>query len=296
MNPQNLPTIGIIGVGKLGLSLTRILRRAGYPVIGMSLDPMDEFRELGGTVVQSARDIGAQADITIECLGSEPAATALLPQYLEGSTAGKAYISLSTYHPEFKEAEGKTLKQHGIDYIDATISGGPARLDKGESIIYVGSDDPAIIERCAPLLSVITRQWHHSGTVGSAAKLKLVNNALGFVHNVATAEALALAEKMGLDPERVIPLLAGGTGSSTSLLVRGPLMARRDYDPPSGDMAGAVLVLDTILDFAQQHGAKMTLLDQAGSFYRRALEQGLHKRDIAEVYEMICPKTPEKPA
>lgn len=293
MTQQNLPTVGIIGVGKLGLSLTRILRRAGYPVIGMSLDPMDEFRELGGIVTDNAREIASQADVAIECLGSEPASKALLPQFLEGSAASKTYISLSTYHPSFKEAESRLLREHGVDYIDATISGGPARLDKGESIIYVGSDDPAVVERCAPLLSDITRQWHYSGNVGSAAKLKLVNNALGFVHNVATAEALALAEKMGLDPLRVIKLLAGGTGSSTSLLVRGPLMARRDYDPPSGDMAGAVLVLDTILDIAQQHDAQMTLLDQAGIYYRRALQEGRHKQDIAEVYEMIFPKDQE---
>ncbi|MEM5383296.1 NAD(P)-binding domain-containing protein [Paraburkholderia phymatum] len=290
MSDKNRPIVGIIGVGKLGLSLARILLSKGYGVIGASLEHNAEFERLGARYVEDATAIATQSDIAIECVGSESAASHLGQAYLAGAAAGKVYVSLSTFHPDFKEEQSRLLDAGGAAYVDATISGGPARLEAGEATLFVGCDDKTVVDRCAPLFSDMTNRWYYTGEVGSASKLKLVNNALGFVHNVAVAEALALAEKMKLDPLRVIEFLAGGTGSSTALTVRGPLMARRDYGPPSGDMAGAVVVLDVMLEMAQKHDAHMTLLEQAGKFYRRALDEGRHGQDIAQVYEMINPR------
>lgn len=290
MSQKDLPTIGILGVGKIGLSVARRLLAVGYPVVGVSLEPLDEFVSLGGRALGNGKEVGEEASIVIEVLGSEPAFEALVHGE-QGLTRAnpcktKALLALSSHHLEFKQAQQERLLEQGIQLLDATVSGSPNRVDSGESIIFVGGDK-AVVDSIAPVLDVVSPLWRHVGEFGAATKLKFVNNTLSFIHGLAAAEALALATRMDLDPKYVVECLEHGTGGSAAFSFRGPKMAARKY-PVTGDLRGALQVIESILEMADQVDADMPLMNRAVSYYRRAVhDENLGDEDVAQLYELL---------
>lgn len=293
MSKATLPTIGILGVGKIGLSVARRLLAAGYPVVGMAREPLDEFVSLGGQVAETGKAIGEAADIIIEVLGSEAAFEALVfgeDGLTKASNPNPKYLlALSSHHLEFKQAQQERLLSHKIHLLDATVSGSPIRVDTGKSIIFVGGEK-STVEKLRPVLDVVSPLWRHVGDFGAATKLKFVNNTLSFIHGLAAAEALALATRMGLDPEYVVECLEHGTGGSAAFSFRGPNMARRQY-PVTGDLRGALLVIESILEMAREVDAEMPLMSSAVGYYQRAVhEEGLGAEDVAQLYELLIAK------
>jgi len=290
MSKTDLPTIGILGVGKIGLAVARRLLTAGYPVIGMALQPLDEFKALGGQIATSGQEIGQAASIVFEILGSEAAFEELIWGD-RGLTKAQnpnpqTLIALSSHHLEFKQAQREKLAAHNIQLLDATVSGSPPRVETGKSIIFVGGDT-SVIDKCATVIETVSPMWRHVGEFGAATKLKFVNNTLSFIHNLSAAEALALATRMGLDPKHVVECLEHGTGGSAAFSFRGPKMAERNY-PVTGDLRGALLVIESILEMANQVNAEMPLMSQALTYYKRAVdERGLGDEDVAQLYELL---------
>lgn len=291
MNKNGLPTVGILGVGKIGLSVARRLLAAGHPVIGLSRDPLDEFVRLGGRVAESGQQIGQEADVVIDVLGSETGFETLVHGengLVKAARPGQIVIALSSHHLEFKNAQKVRLAALGIRLVDATVSGSPNRIDDGQARVFVAGEK-SLIDDCAPVLSVITPHWHLVGEFGAATRLKFVNNTLSFIHGLAAAEALALAVKMDLDPKKVVELLEHGTGGSAAFSFRGPKMAERRY-PVTGDLRGATLVIDSILEMAEQVDADMPLMTRAADYFHRAVDQmGLSDEDVAQLFELLIP-------
>lgn len=289
MNKSELPTIGILGVGKIGLSVAMRLLSAGYPVVGISREPMDAFVATGGKAVATGAELAGLVDIYIECLGNEAGFEAVVhgPQgVVRNARKGQVMIALSSDRLQFKEAQLQRLAEYGVSHIDATISGGPSKVDDGGAIIYLGGD-AGLIEQCKPVLDAITPTWHHVGDHGAATKLKFVNNTLSFVHNLAAAEAMALSVKLGLDPVKVVEFLKGGTAASPGLLLRGPKMAVRKYEPVTGDFHGALIVLESILEMADEVKADLPLLRTSREYYQQGVDEGLAEHDVAELFELV---------
>lgn len=289
MDTEKKPSIGIMGAGKIGLSVAKKLLAAGYPVIGLAREPLDALVAAGGRVASSGAELAAQSEIVVECLGSQSGFEAVVhgtDGFLTQAKPGQIIIALSSDSLQFKRDQAENLARHGIGHLDATVSGGPTKIDEGKAIIFIGGDEE-LVSQCQSVLDSITPTWHHVGDHGSATKLKFVNNTLSFVHNLAAAEALALSVKLGLDPNKVVELLKNGTGSSPALILRGPKMATRQYEPVTGDMHGALIVLDAILALAHEQDADLPLLTKAGEYYRRAVAEGRGDQDVAQLFELV---------
>lgn len=282
------PVVGILGVGKIGMSVARRLLADGYPVIGLSLDPLDELVRLGGRTATTGEAVGRECDIVIEVLGSEPAFDSVVfgeNGLVKSARPGTTMVTLSSYPLAFKEAQTPRLAAHGLRQIDAAVSGSPTKVDAGEAIIFAAGD-AALLEAAGAVLASISPQWVNVGAFGHATKLKFVNNTLSFVHNLAAAEALALGVRLGLDGKDMVKWLGQGTGGSAALSFRGPKMAERRY-PVTGDLGGAMLVVHSILDAAASVNAEMPLMSRSAELYQRAIDQGLADEDVAQLFELL---------
>ena len=156
----------------------------------------------------------------------------------------------------------------------------------GDAVTYA-SGDPEILEQCASVLAAYSCRVLLVGQFGNGSRLKLVANHLVAVHNVAAAEAVALAMRLGLDVHSVLGALTEGAGTSRMLEVRGPMMAERTYQPATmrADLFGKDLAL--IADLARQSGARTPVFDASVAVYAQALAEGHAEDDTASVLEVL---------
>jgi 3-hydroxyisobutyrate dehydrogenase-like beta-hydroxyacid dehydrogenase len=151
--------------------------------------------------------------------------------------------------------------------------------------VYASGDRRAY-RQVTPMLNAIARAHYHVGPFGAGSKTKFVANLLVAIHNVAAAEALALARKAGLDPATTLKVIAEGAGSSRMLQVRGPMMVKGDYSK-------ALMKLDIwrkdmriIADFARDAGARTPLFTATAPIYTAATRGG-GDRDTGAVYAVL---------
>lgn len=216
MNPR---FIGVIGVGAMGIGVAESLLRAGYQtyVRDIIAERMTEAEKLGAIACASpaamARDVEVIIILVVDAMQVEDvlfgvggAASAL--------AAGSVVIVSSTLAPSYVEALAPRLARLQLSMLDAPVSGGPARAAAGTMTVMVAGETQAY-QRCADLLSKISGKLFHVGdAVGTASKIKLVNNLLAGVNLVASAEAMALAIRLGLDPQTVFDVINGSSGAS----------------------------------------------------------------------------------
>jgi 3-hydroxyisobutyrate dehydrogenase len=215
----SIESVGILGAGLMGLGMACSAARAGFRVVVRDIDPAREAlaREAGLTVVPTAAALARNADVLLIVLvdagqiddalaGSEGVLAALSP--------GRLVLVCSTIGPEDSERICARISATGAFAIDAPISGGPARAHAGSlSMMLAGL--PASLEAARPLLeAVATRHFVIGERQGDAARAKLVNNLMAGIHLMAAAEAVALAERLGLDPAQITDLVSASSGQS----------------------------------------------------------------------------------
>ena len=126
-----------------------------------------------------------------------------------------------------------------------------------------------------------------SGAFGAASQVKLINNLLVAINIAATAEAMALGLKAGVDVTLMIKAIATGSGGSTQFAIRAPWMAQRRFIPAQGTMPALHHYFDMIGDFADEVGVATPMLDRAGELFERFMAMGLDDRDGAAMIDVI---------
>jgi 3-hydroxyisobutyrate dehydrogenase-like beta-hydroxyacid dehydrogenase len=283
--------VAVIGLGIMGGAIAANLVRAGHPVRGFDLDAarVAAARDAGVAITTSATQCAAGCRVILASLPSDRAldstVDALLAQ--RASLAGDAVlVELSTLSPEAKSRSEARLAAAGVAMLDCPISGTGAQAVTGDLVLY-SSGDEAAVRRCEPVLRAFSRAVHYVGAFGNGMRLKLVANLLVAVHNVATAEAIALAKRAGLDPAQACELLGGGAGASRILQLRGPMMAAGVFEPATMKLDVWQKDLDLIAGFAQALDARTPLFDATLPLYAAALQAGLGRQDTAAVFRAI---------
>jgi len=220
--------LGIVGVGNMGLAMALRLRDLGRDVHVRDIDAARE----GVAVAAGARRAATAAELASHCelvvvavvdaaqtedvlFGADGAAAAMRPQ--------ACVVLCPTIAPASTEAIAARLAAIGVDAIDAPMSGGPARARSGTMSLMVACPD-RVFARWRPLLESLADPVFRIGArVGDGARTKLVNNLLAAINLVGAAEALALAERVGLDPARTLAVVERSSGQSW---IGGDRMAR----------------------------------------------------------------------
>jgi 3-hydroxyisobutyrate dehydrogenase-like beta-hydroxyacid dehydrogenase len=281
--------VGLIGIGKIGLPVADNLIKSGYRVIGYRRSSLDEFAKIGGVPARSAADVGAQADVVLTCLPSTEALDDVVhgPHgLLHSARPGQIVAELGSHPVPDKKRQIALLAERGVTFIDGEVSGTPGMVAARKAVVYLAGDAQA----CKKLEAVVagfTDSCLYFGEFGAASRVKLINNLLVAINIAATAEAMALGLKAGVDVPLMIKAIATGSGGSTQFAIRGPWMAERRFTPVQGSAGTLAHYFDMIADFAATVGVVTPLLDCVVPLYRRCMEMGLGDKDVAVMVDVL---------
>jgi 3-hydroxyisobutyrate dehydrogenase-like beta-hydroxyacid dehydrogenase len=284
-----MATIGFVGVGKIGMPISENLIKSGHRVVGYRRSSLAEFEKIGGIPARSAAEVGAQADIVFSCLPSSEALEEVVqgPEGLvHAARPGQIVIELGSHPVPIKERQIAPLARKGAAFIDGEVSGTPGMVSARKGVIYLAGDADA----CKKLESVVAGfadSCLYFGEFGAASRVKLVNNLLVAINIAATAEAMALGLKAGVDVPLMIKAIATGSGGSTQFGIRAPWMAERRFLPAQGTVPGLQHYFDMIGGFADSVGVATPMLDCAAALYERFMAMGLGEYDCAAMVDVV---------
>jgi 3-hydroxyisobutyrate dehydrogenase-like beta-hydroxyacid dehydrogenase len=285
-----MKTIGVVGVGKIGLPIAGNLIKSGYRVVGYRRSSLAEFEKIGGVPARSAADVGAQADLVFSCLPSTEALDDVVhgPRGLiHAARPGQIVVELGSHPVPDKTRQIALLAQKGATFIDGEVSGTPGMVAARKAVIYLAGDAEACKTAEQVVVAGFADTCLYFGEFGAASRVKLVNNLLVAVHIAATAEAVALGLKAGVDVPLMIKAIASGSGGSTQFAIRAPWMAERRFFPVQGTAGTLRHYFGMIADFADSAGVATPLLDCVAPLYERFKEMGLDNKDVAAMIDVI---------
>jgi 3-hydroxyisobutyrate dehydrogenase len=284
-----METVGLIGVGKIGLPIAENLIKSGYRVLGYRRSSLDESEQIGGIAARSAADVGAVADIVLTCLPSAEALDDVVlgkAGLVHTARPGQIVVELGSHLVPDKERQIAPLAARGAVFLDGEVGGTPGMVRARKAVVYLAGDAEAA-RKAEQVVRGFSDIVHYFGAFGAASKVKLINNLLVAVHIAASAEAMALALKAGVDVELIIKAVAAGNGGSTQFGIRAPWMAQRRFLPAQGTTTGLAHYFELIGDTAARVGAATPLLDRAVELYQRCIDMGLGEHDNAIMVDVI---------
>jgi 3-hydroxyisobutyrate dehydrogenase len=284
-----METVGFVGVGKIGMPISENLIKGGYRVVGYRRQSLAEFEKIGGVPARSAAEVGAQADVVFSCLPSDEA----LEEVVQGPNGlvhaarpGQVVIELGSYRVPVKARQIEPLAKKGAIFIDGEVAGTPAMVSARKGVVYLAGDEQAC-KRIEPVVAGFADSCIYFGAFGAASRVKLINNLLVSINIAATAEAMALGLKAGVDVDTMIKAVATGSGGSTQFAIRAPWMAQRRFKPLQGTIPGLQHYIDMIGEFADEVGVATPLLDRTAELFDRFVAMGLTDCDGAAMIDVI---------
>src|SRR5512143_1731069 len=230
-----MKTIGFIGLGLMGKPMAKNLLKAGFKltVNSRSPGPVEELASLGATAAHSPRAVAEASEVVITMVPDTPEVEQVVtgPEgILAGARPGLIHIDMSTISPLATRRLAEMEQRAGVTLLDAPVSGGTVGAEAGTLSIMAGGDE-ATFELCRDVFAAMGTRLNYMGPVGAGQSTKACNQIMtGGIYAV-MAEALVLAQKSGLDPAKVVEVLAGGAARCWALEVRAPKILKRDLMP-----------------------------------------------------------------
>jgi 3-hydroxyisobutyrate dehydrogenase-like beta-hydroxyacid dehydrogenase len=281
-------TVGIIGLGIMGGAIARNLIERGWAVVGFDTEPSrrTELELAGVTIVDGAGAVASHATMIMTSLPNADAANAVATQIARCGQPARIVIELSTLTIADKLHFRAILEPAGHVALDCPLSGTGAQAAVRDLVVYA-SGDSAAIARCRSLFADFAKQSADLGAYGNGSRMKFVANHLVAIHNVASAEAMTLAERAGLDLNQVIEMVAPGAGGSRMFQMRAPMMANRSYEPATMRISTWQKDMAIIAEFASELGCETPLFTTTQPVYAQAMAMGLGNQDTAAVFEVL---------
>lgn len=227
--------IGFIGLGIMGGPMAKNLIKAGYPLTVYDIVPekVADAVTAGAQAGSSNKEVAAKSDIVITMLPNSPEVkeAVLGPGgVLEGARAGMILIDMSSIAPLASQEVAAEAKKKGVAMLDAPVSGGEPKAIEGTLAIMVGGPEDTF-EQVKDILAVMGGSVTRVGEIGSGNTTKLANQIIVALNIAAMSEAMVLATKAGVDPERVFEAIKGGLAGSTVLNAKMPLVLAGNFKP-----------------------------------------------------------------
>jgi len=294
------PTIAVLGLGAMGLPMATNLARA-FAVRGFDISQarLDLATAAGITAASSARDAATGSDIVLLAVRNR----AQLDEALYGADGvaevlapGAVILLTSTVGIDAVREVAARLEASGLLLVDAPISGGPVRAGNGDLLVTVGADDPAYAAALPALEQMSSTLVRVGAKPGDGQAMKTVNQLLCGVHIAAGAEALALAEALGLDPAKALETLGAGAAASFMLGDRGPRMLQA-YDADGAEVKSRLDIfvkdMGIVTTAARTVGLATPIAAAAEGLYLIGQAHGQGAQDDSSVIRVIAPQRKE---
>jgi 3-hydroxyisobutyrate dehydrogenase-like beta-hydroxyacid dehydrogenase len=266
-----MPSIGMIGVGSMGMSVARRLGAAGLPLHVYARRPevRAEAESIGATAAESIAAVGARSDVVIVNVFSDEQVREVTlgdDGVVAHMRAGATLVNHATIRPATIEAVAAAAAARGVHTLDCAMSGGPNDIDASRLTLLVGGD-AHVLDELRAILATYSEPILHVGAVGDGQRVKLLNNALFGAQVAMTLRIERCARDLGMDPARVLAAIQACSGDSYALGVavtmgsaEGLIEAARKYIEKDvavvADVASELGVdLGSVLTTAQEIGA-----------------------------------------
>ena len=251
--------VGFIGLGAMGLPMTRHLVDAGHEVMvaSRSRAPIDAAVGFGAMEGDGPRAVVEASDVTILCVPNSPEVIEVIDAALPVIGSDTTIVDTSTIDPEVERAQHERVSATGAKYLEAPLSGGTVGAQKGTLTLMVGGD-AAVLEAARPALDPFAGLIVHVGGPGMGQVVKLCNNLIYAAQMLATAEATVMATKAGVDLAQLYEVLTHSTGDCVAVRTRLPAEGVVPESPASNDWAPGFMtdLMAKDLDLAIRYAAE----------------------------------------
>lgn len=215
--------IGFIGLGRMGRPMAGNMQHKGFSLLVYDIadGPLQELSRLGASTAGSVAELAAECRTIITVLPSHTEVESVIlgaGGVIAHAAPGTLLMDMSTVDPASTDRVAAALVAAGMRFVDAPIGRLASHADRGECLFMVGAGD-ADFEQVRPMLDAMGTDIHHCGPPGSGIRTKLVNNYLAITSCQMNAEALALAQRFGLDLEKTLEVIHGTTATNGQLKV-----------------------------------------------------------------------------
>jgi 3-hydroxyisobutyrate dehydrogenase-like beta-hydroxyacid dehydrogenase len=281
-------TVGIVGLGIMGGAIARNLIERGWRVVGFDTDPAKcaELKAARVVIAEGVQQLTRDVPIIMTSLPTPAAVESVAKAIADSRQPPRIVVELSTLTLADKLRFEAILKAAHHIALDCPLSGTGAQAKMRDLIVYA-SGDSAAIARCSQLFANFSKQSADLGVYGNGSKMKFVANHLVAIHNVASAEAMILAERAGLDPKLVVEMVGPGAGGSRMFQLRAPMMVEGKYEPATMKVSTWKKDMAIIAEFADDVGCETPLFTLTQPVYTQAMAMGLGDQDTAAVFEVL---------
>ncbi|MDE2604909.1 MAG: NAD(P)-dependent oxidoreductase [Burkholderiales bacterium] len=282
--------VGIAGTGKMGSAIARRLLGLGHEVTvwNRSAERAQPLLQEGARWAATPAAVAAACDAVVTILTDSKALDDVYfgpDGLLAGGARGKLFIEMSTVPPAKQQEMGARAKAAGAAYVECPVGGTTGPAAQGKLFGFAGGDAQDL-ERARPVLDQLCRRVEHVGGYGDAARMKLAINLPLMVYWQALAEALSLIQPLGLDPARVMDILADTSGGPNLLKVRGTAIAQALAGQPQAatfDLASMRKDVRTMLEQGAAQHYRMPVTEQTLEVFESAVQAGLQESDCTQL-------------
>jgi 3-hydroxyisobutyrate dehydrogenase len=286
--------LGFIGLGAMGLPMTRNLLEAGHAVSvsSRSRPPIDAAVELGATDGGTPAGVCSASEVIFICVPNSPEVTSVVDDMLPALGPGKVVVDTSTIDPDVEREQHRRVAATGAGYLDGPLSGGTAGAQRGTLTVMVGGDE-VILDSVRPALEPMSALVVHVGGPGMGQVVKLCNNLIYAAQMLATAEATALALKSGADPSQLLEVLTHSTGDCVAVRTRLPVAGVVADSPASNDWKPGFMTdlmakdLDLALAYAARAGVPLASTATARQVLTAASSAGYGREDFSALSKVV---------
>ncbi|HEU5112064.1 MAG TPA: NAD(P)-dependent oxidoreductase [Acidimicrobiia bacterium] len=283
--------VGFIGLGDMGQGIVPRLLAAGHEVTGWNRTPgkASPLRDLGMRWADTPRQVAETADVVLSIVTDAAAVESVAvgeDGVLSGLGSDGVYADMSTIDPDASRRIAALFADAGRTMLDAPLSGSPVSLDQGKASVMVGGDRAAF-EKVLPVLEAIGPTVTYIGPSGMAVQMKVAINLCLIVEMVAFSEAVALAEKGGVDRVVAVDAMLKSVVASPVMGYRGPFILEGNMpDKPLADVTLQQKDMLLALDLGRRQGSPVPLAAAANEMLNACHGLGLSHRDFVTVFDV----------
>jgi 3-hydroxyisobutyrate dehydrogenase/2-hydroxy-3-oxopropionate reductase len=278
--------VAFLGLGIMGRPMAANLAKAGNEVAVWNRTPGKTVE--GARTAESPADAANGAEVVWMCVSDTSAVETVLfgPQGVEQSIAsGTIVVDSSTISPSAEYQFAQRLKAKGVDYADAPVTGSKVAAEAG-SLIFMAGGDEAVLAKLEPLFSAMGKQVFRMGETckGQAAKL-VMNLQIALIYE-GFAEALTLATKLGVNVDKLLPLIQASMVKSGVVEYKAPFILKRDFTP-NFPLRLMLKDIHLALAAAKESRVKLPALETVSEVYEMAAEEGQKDLDYAATLTLL---------
>ncbi|XP_052892478.1 cytokine-like nuclear factor N-PAC isoform X1 [Anopheles moucheti] len=278
---------GFLGLGVMGCGIVKNLIKSGHSVVvwNRSANKCRKFQEVGAEVAETPSDVVEMTDVTYSCVSDPQVAKDMVfgnCGVMSANLAGKGYVEMTGVDPETSNDINEAIISKGGRYLEAQIQGSKNQAEEG-TLIILASGDRLLFEECQSCFEAISRNSFYLGDVGNATKMNLILQMISGITLAGVAEAMALADRAGLQQKDVLEVLELTSMSSEMMLQKGNAIIKGEF-PTHQALKHMQKDLKLALSLADGLEQSLPITAASNEVYKHAKRLGYGSHDASAVY------------